>query len=134
MNLDKDLVAASATTMVLGILAAGEQHGYGIAKSVADLSDGKVRWSDGMLYPLLHRLERNGWVTSDWGVSEVGRRRKHYAITKAGLKELRDRQNQWVLVNNMLQAVFPTEANTQNSHTHAAKRVDLHFNPLPINV
>ena len=56
MQIDKDLVAASATPLVLAILAEGESYGYAILKRVRELSDGELEWTDGMLYPLLHRL------------------------------------------------------------------------------
>ena len=85
MRIDKDLVAASATPLVLGILAEGESYGYAILKKVNELSAGEMRWTDGMLYPLLHRLERLGYVQASWRVAASGRRRKHYAITQAGL-------------------------------------------------
>ena len=62
MNIDKDLVAASATPLVLAILGEGESYGYAIVKRVVALSGGELQWTDGMLYPLLHRLER--WQTS----------------------------------------------------------------------
>ena len=67
VRIGKDLVAAAATPMVLGILAEGESYGYAILQRVTDLSDGQLQWSDGMLYPLLHRLERLGQVESTWG-------------------------------------------------------------------
>ena len=76
MNLGKDLVAASATPLVLAILAESDSYGYAIIKRVNELSDGYVRWTDGMLYPVLHRLERHGLVSAKWGASESGRRRK----------------------------------------------------------
>jgi PadR family transcriptional regulator, regulatory protein PadR len=92
VRIDKDLVAASATPIVLGILADGDLYGYAILKRVAELSDGNTQWTDGMLYPLLHRLERLGYVSSLWGTSDAGRRRKHYAITPSGREALADRQ------------------------------------------
>ncbi len=82
MRIDKDLVAASATPLVLGILADGDLYGYAILKRVSELSGGGMQWTDGMLYPLLHRLERLGYVSSLWGTSDAGRRRKHYTITR----------------------------------------------------
>ncbi|WP_418276707.1 PadR family transcriptional regulator [Isoptericola jiangsuensis] len=102
MHIDKDLVAASATPLVLGILADGESYGYAIAKRVAELSGGHMEWTDGMLYPLLHRLERNGLVEASWGRAETGRRRKHYAITAAGREALFARQAQWEIVSAAL--------------------------------
>ncbi|MGF9662552.1 PadR family transcriptional regulator [Arthrobacter crystallopoietes] len=106
MRIDKDLVAASATPLVLGILAEGDLYGYAIIKRVSELSAGGMQWTDGMLYPLLHRLERLGYVSSSWGTSEAGRRRKHYAITAAGREALADRQEQWVVVADALRQVW----------------------------
>lgn len=106
MRIDKDLVAASATPLVLGILTDGELHGYAISARVAELSDGSMRWTDGMLYPLLHRLERYGYVSSSWGISEVGRRCKHYAITQSGRETLAERHEQWTVVADALWKVW----------------------------
>ena len=64
MKVAKDLVAASATPMVLGILAEGESYGYAILKRINELSGGELDWTEGLLYPLLHRLERLGHVES----------------------------------------------------------------------
>lgn len=106
MRFDKDLVAASATPLVLGILAEGESYGYAILKRVTELSGGRMQWTDGMLYPLLHRLERLGLVVATWGTSESGRRRKHYALTSAGRAALAERQEQWSVVADVLQQVW----------------------------
>ncbi|WP_425953964.1 PadR family transcriptional regulator [Xylanimonas sp. McL0601] len=106
MHIDKDLVAASATPLVLGILADGDLHGYAILKRVGELSGGRMQWTDGMLYPLLHRLERNGWVSAQWGLSEAGRKRKHYALTTAGRAALGERQAQWGVVADALRQVW----------------------------
>jgi len=108
VRIDKDLVAASATPLVLGILAEGESYGYAILKRVGELSGGRMQWTDGMLYPLLHRLERLGHVEASWGVSDVGRRRKHYAITAAGREALAERQHQWGVVADALKQVWQT--------------------------
>ncbi len=77
MDMSKDLVAASATPLVLAILAEGDSYGYAIIKRVAELSGGHLQWTDGMLYPVLHRLERQGYVAAKWSASENGRRRKY---------------------------------------------------------
>ena len=106
MRIDKDLVAASATPLVLGILADGDLYGYAILKRVSELSGGSMQWTDGMLYPLLHRLERLGYVQASWGTSDAGRRRKHYAITRSGRDALAERQQQWSVVADALKQVW----------------------------
>ena len=104
MNIGKDLVAASATPLVLAILSEGESYGYAILKRVDELSSGEMQWTDGMLYPVLHRLERNGYVKANWGKAESGRRRKYYQITDPGSEELAAQQRQWQVVNAALSA------------------------------
>ena len=106
MHIDKDLVAASATPLVLGILVAGESYGYAILKRVNELSGGRMQWTDGMLYPLLHRLERLGLVEASWGTSGGGRKRKHYAITADGREFLAERRKQWNVVADALNQVW----------------------------
>ncbi len=81
MRIDKDLVAASATPLVLAILAESESYGYAILKRVRALSGGEFEWTDGMLYPLLHRLRRLGYVTTEWRSPSEGRRRQYYMLT-----------------------------------------------------
>jgi DNA-binding PadR family transcriptional regulator len=120
VRIDKDLVAASATPLVLGILAEGDLHGYAILKRVADLSGGRMQWSDGMLYPLLHRLERQGYVSAAWGTSEAGRRRKHYALTPAGRAALAERQEQWSVVADALKQVWQQARDTAESAAERA--------------
>ena len=104
MDIGKDLVAASATPLVLAILAEGESYGYAILKRVAELSGGELQWTDGMLYPVLHRLERDALVKATWGESETGRRRKYYQLTKAGHAELANQKQQWQVVTRALRA------------------------------
>ena len=106
MRIDKDLVAASATPLVLAILAEGESYGYAILKRVRELSGGDLEWTDGMLYPLLHRLQRLGYVTTEWRVPPEGRRRRYYAITVAGRAALAEQQRQWVTVTRALADVW----------------------------
>ena len=107
MHIDKDLVAAVATPLVLAILAEGESYGYAILKRVRALSGGELEWADGMLYPLLHRLGRLGYVTTEWRTSPEGRRRKYYSITDEGRAALADQQRQWVTVTRALNDVWP---------------------------
>jgi PadR family transcriptional regulator PadR len=107
MHIDKDLVAASATPLVLAMLAEGESYGYAILKRVRALSGGELEWTDGMLYPLLHRLHRLGYVTTEWRTPREGRRRKYYVITDDGRAALADQQRQWVTITRALNDVWP---------------------------
>jgi DNA-binding PadR family transcriptional regulator len=107
LHIDKDLVAASATPLVLAILSEGESYGYAILKRVRALSGGELEWTDGMLYPLLHRLLRLGYVTTEWRTPPEGRRRKYYAITEEGRGALADQQRQWVAVTRALNDIWP---------------------------
>src|SRR3989337_2298960 len=84
MEINKDLVAASSTPIVPAILAEADSYGYAILQRVRELSGGHMEWTDGMLYPVLHRLERLGHVEARWEVAESGRRRKYYGITPRG--------------------------------------------------
>ncbi len=102
MDLGKDLVAASTTPLVLAILAEEDSYGYAIIKRVTELSGGQLQWTDGMLYPVLHRLERQGLVAARWSASESGRRRKYYRITKDGRAQLAAQREQWRVVDETL--------------------------------
>jgi PadR family transcriptional regulator PadR len=107
VHIDKDLVAASATPLVLAILAEGESYGYAILKRVRALSGGELEWTDGMLYPLLHRLGRLGYVTTEWRTSPEGRHRKYYMLTDDGRGALADQQRQWIAVTRALNDIWP---------------------------
>jgi DNA-binding PadR family transcriptional regulator len=107
VHIDKDLVAASSTPLVLAILAEGESYGYAILKRVRELSGGELEWTDGMLYPLLHRLLRLGYVTTEWRTPPEGRRRRYYAITHDGRAALADQRRQWAAVARALGDVWP---------------------------
>jgi PadR family transcriptional regulator PadR len=106
MEIDKDLVAASATPLVLAILSEGKSYGYAIIKRVGEVSGGELQWTDGMLYPLLHRLERRGHVEAVWGQSETGRRRKYYRLTPAGADHLDRQRRQWQTVDKALRGIW----------------------------
>jgi DNA-binding PadR family transcriptional regulator len=106
MEMNKDLVAASATPLVLAILAESDSYGYAIIKRVAELSGGHLQWTDGMLYPVLHRLERNGLVAAEWGASETGRQRKYYHITAEGRAQLALQREQWQVVDDTLRGIW----------------------------
>ena len=106
MDIGKDLVAASATPLILAIVAEADTYGYAILKRVGELSGGRLQWTDGMLYPVLHRLERNGHIEGSWGTAESGRRRKYYRITEQGLAELAEQRKQWQTVDAALRSIW----------------------------
>jgi DNA-binding PadR family transcriptional regulator len=106
VHIDKDLVAASATPLVLAILADAESYGYAILKRVRELSGGELEWTDGMLYPLLHRLSRLGYVTTEWRTPPEGRRRRYYAITDGGRAALAEQQRQWATVTRAMSDIW----------------------------
>src|SRR5215203_4182438 len=106
MEINKDLIAASSTPIVLAILADEDSYGYAILQRVRELSGGRMEWTDGMLYPVLHRLERLGHVEARWEVAESGRRRKYYRITAEGRAHLAEERRQWQAVDATLRAVW----------------------------
>jgi PadR family transcriptional regulator, regulatory protein PadR len=112
MDINKDLIAASSTPIVLAILAEGDSYGYAIIKRVRDLSKGRMEWTDGMLYPVLHRLERLGHIEARWEVAESGRRRKYYSITASGRAQLAEERKQWQAVDATLRGIWRAVAFT----------------------
>ena len=106
MGINKDLMAASSTPIVLAILAEGDSYGYAILQRVRELSGGHLEWTDGMLYPVLHRLERLGHVKAHWKVAETGRRRKYYRITSGGRAQLAEERRQWQAVDTTLRGIW----------------------------
>ncbi len=98
----KELVAASTKPIILAILSRGESYGYAIIQEVRQRSGGELDWTDGMLYPVLHRLERDGLVKARWGKSETGRKRKYYRLSSQGGRALRVEKTQWLNVHNTL--------------------------------
>jgi PadR family transcriptional regulator, regulatory protein PadR len=106
MDINKDLIAASSTPIVLAILAEGDSYGYAILNRVREISGGHMEWTDGMLYPVLHRLERHGFIEARWEVADSGRRRKYYRITSEGCTQLAEERRQWQAVEATLRGVW----------------------------
>ena len=102
-RVSRELVGASSRPLVLSILAGGESYGYEILKQVKLLSGGKLEWSDGMLYPVLHRLERDGLIAGRWQLTEEGRRRKYYRLTDCGKGQLATDRENWRTVHGALE-------------------------------
>jgi PadR family transcriptional regulator PadR len=106
MEINKDLIAASSTPIVLAILAEADSYGYAILQRVRELSGGSMEWTDGMLYPVLHRLERLGHVEARWETADSGRRRKYYRITVQGRAQLAEERRQWQTVDATLRGIW----------------------------
>ena len=100
--ISKALVAASTKPLILAILRGGENYGYQIIQRVKELSGGDIEWADGMLYPVLHRLEKDGFVSTQWKLGDGNRMRKYYRLTEAGRKELETEMKHWVSINEVL--------------------------------
>lgn len=100
--LSKELVAASTVPLVLSILTEGENYGYAIIQRVRELSDERIEWTEGMLYPVLHWMEGQGLIKSEWKQAETGRRRKYYRLCKPGLQALETEKTQWLTVHQTL--------------------------------
>ncbi len=108
MEINKDLIAASSTPIVLAILAEEDSYGYAILQRVRELSGGHLEWTDGMLYPVLHRLSRLGYIEARWEVADNGRRRRYYQLTSQGRDQLAEQRKQWQAVDDTLRGIWNT--------------------------
>ena len=104
--LTKELVAASTEPLILTLLSRGDSYGYALIQAVKQLSGDKIEWTDGMIYPVLHRMEREGWITSRWGKAESGRKRKYYSLKSAGRNALNQQRDQWTTVSSVLKQLW----------------------------
>jgi PadR family transcriptional regulator PadR len=91
----KTLMAASTRPLILAILSGGEDYGYSIIQKVKRHFDGNLEWTDGMLYPVLQRMEMDGHIRSAWRLNEGPRPRRYYTITEKGLRELASELTRW---------------------------------------
>ena len=100
--LNKELVAASTVPLVLSVLTEGENYGYALIQRVRELSGGKIEWTEGMLYPVLHWMEKEKLIESEWREAGTGRKRKYYRLRKEGRKTLQEEKQQWMTVHETL--------------------------------
>ena len=100
--LTRELAGAAAKPLILSILAQGESYGYAILQRIETLSEGAFSWDDSTLYPVLHRLENQGLLTSSWRQADNQRRRKYYALSAKGKKALVREKQQWLRVDAVL--------------------------------
>lgn len=90
-----DLLQGTLDMLILKTLALGPQHGWGISQRIQQVSEEVLQVNQGSLYPALHRLELQGWIASDWGVSDSNRQAKFYRLTRAGQKQLQTETANW---------------------------------------
>jgi PadR family transcriptional regulator, regulatory protein PadR len=104
-----DVLQGTLALLVLKSLARGSMHGYGITLHIQSVSRDVLRVEEGSLYPALHRMEQDGWISADWGTTENNRRARYYQLTARGRRQLADEEKNWVrltqAVANVLQFV-----------------------------
>jgi PadR family transcriptional regulator PadR len=108
--LSKELVAASTVPLVLSVLTDGETYGYALIQRVRELSAGKIEWTEGMLYPVLHWMEKEDLIESEWREAETGRKRKYYRLRKEGRKALREEKEKWMSVHETLTKLWKPQS------------------------
>ena len=105
-----DVLQGTLDFMVLKTLTWGASHGYGVVRSLRLLTDDVLQIEEGSLYPALHRMERKGWIDSEWGLSETNRRAKFYSITPQGRKQLRVETTSWSVLSLAISKVLSATA------------------------
>lgn len=104
-SFSKDLIAASTVPVLLSILKNGPDYGYSIIQKARAMSDGRLDWKEGMLYPVLHKLEGKSLIRSEWRTLESSRRRKYYLLTAKGKKVLSQEVEQWQTLNKIVSSI-----------------------------
>ena len=103
MKINKELIGASTGLLILGMLSRSPRsYGYQIVKSINDEAVGIFAWQEGTVYPVLHKMEKNGLIRSQWEIAENGRKRKYYYITTKGREALKKSTNQWNEFNQLI--------------------------------
>lgn len=97
-----DLLQGTLALLVLKTLARGPMHGYGITLHIQMVSKDFLRVEEGSLYPALHRMEQDGWISAEWGTTENNRRARYYRLTSAGRRQLAEEEKNW---ERLIQAV-----------------------------
>jgi len=107
-KLKTDLLQGTLDLMVLRVLEAGPNHGWGISLRIQQISQDVLRINQGSLYPALHRLEAQGWIDAEWGSSDNNRRAKYYQLTRAGRRQLADETENWTRIAEAIARVLET--------------------------
>ena len=118
-----DLLQGTLALLVLKTLARGPLHGYGITLHIQMVSKEVLRVEEGSLYPALHRMEQDGWVSAEWGTSENNRRARYYRLTAQGRKRLAEEENNWQqLTQAVAQVLRPSRLGAGRSSEGGAPR------------
>ena len=110
-KLSKELIGASSAPIILSILTKKESYGYEIIQDIKEISDGKIEFGEGTLYPVLHKLEKKGLIQSSWKVADSGRKRKYYKVSSEGKKELLTEKENWNTINQIITKIWKIETN-----------------------
>ena len=103
-----DLLQGTLDVLILKIVALGPLHGYGIAQRIRQISRAVLQVQQGSLYPALHRLEKRGWLRSEWGEAETGREAKFYSLTRVGRKQLEAESANWDRLSEAVTMILRT--------------------------
>ena len=101
-----DVLQGTLALLVLKTLARGEMHGYGITLHIQRVSGDALRVEEGSLYPALHRMEQDGWISAKWGTTENSRRARYYRLTVTGRKELAEEEKNWTRLTQGVASVL----------------------------
>ena len=102
----KDQLQGALDLLILKTLARGPMHGYGIVYRIQQVSQDALRVEEGSLYPALHRIEQEGWISAEWRSTESHRRAKYYRLTRAGRKQLAREEKNWGRVSSAVAKVM----------------------------
>jgi len=101
-----DLLQGTLDLLILRTLQPGPMHGWAISERIQQISRDVLQVNQGSLYPALHRLEHQGWIKAEWGISELGRRARFYKLTAAGRKQLELETGDWVRLSTAISRVL----------------------------
>ena len=106
MSRPSDLIQGTLDLLILKTISIEPKHGWAIAKRIQQVSEDALQVTQGALYPALHRLEQQGWISAEWRTSETGREAKFYKLTRAGAKQLAKELEQWERLSNAIGLVI----------------------------
>ena len=103
-----ELIQGTLEMLILKALARGPLHGYGVAEWIHQTSQQMLKVEEGALYPALHRMEQDGWISAEWGISENNRRARYYQLTAAGRRQLAEEEKSWSRLTQAVASVLQT--------------------------